>query len=84
MLEQQLKQLGFADKEAKVYLASLKLGSNTIQEIARSAGVNRATTYVIIEKLIKKGLMSSIKKGKKTFFKSPTHKPFGKSLESKK
>lgn len=68
MLEQQLKQIGLLDKEAKVYLASLELGSDTASEIAKRAGVNRPTTYAIIEKLIKKGLMSTFEKDKKTLF----------------
>ena len=57
-----------SDKEAKVYLASLELGPAPIAAIAKQASVNRPTTYVIIESLIKKGLMSSFDKGKKTFF----------------
>ncbi|RJQ30486.1 hypothetical protein C4572_04225, partial [Candidatus Parcubacteria bacterium] len=68
-LENKLRELGLADKEARVYLASLELGSDTVQNIAKKAKVNRATTHVIImEKLIKKGLMSSFKKDKKTFY----------------
>jgi len=68
-LELKLKELGLADKEARVYLASLELGSDTVQNIAKKSGVNRATVHVIImEKLIKKGLMSSLKKDKKTFY----------------
>lgn len=68
-LEIKLRELGLADKEAKVYLASLELGSDTAQNIAKKSGVNRATVHVIItEKLIKKGLMSLFKKDKKTFY----------------
>ena len=59
-LEFKLKELGLAEKEAKVFLASLELGSSAVQEIAKKAEINRATTYVIIEKLMKKGLMSSV------------------------
>lgn len=64
----QLIRLGLAEKEAKVYLAALELGSQTAQEIARKAGVNRATTYVILQALIKKGLVSMFSAGKKTSF----------------
>ena len=68
MLIQELQKLGLSDKESKVYLASLELGPAPIAAIAKQASVNRPTTYVIIESLIKKGLMSSFDKGKKTFF----------------
>ncbi len=66
--ETELKNLGLSDKEAKVYLTSLELGPETILKIARVAGVNRPTTYVQVESLIKRGLMSSFIKGKKRFF----------------
>lgn len=80
-LELELKEIGMAEKEAKVFLASLELGSSAVQEIAKKADINRATTYVIIEKLMKKGLMSSVEKGKKTFFQTEDPKRLLKLLE---
>jgi sugar-specific transcriptional regulator TrmB len=68
MLEKELQKLGLSDKEAKVYLSSMELGPTPVQEISKKAGVNRATTYVMIESLIGRGLMSSFEKGKKRFF----------------
>ena len=64
----QLQHLGLSDKEASVYMASLELGSDTVQEIAKRAEVKRANTYTVIEKLMSKGLMSSVEKGKKTLY----------------
>ncbi|MFC1678389.1 TrmB family transcriptional regulator [Patescibacteria group bacterium] len=64
----ELEYLGLSEKEAKVYLAALELGKSPVQKIAQKAGVNRATTYVIIEGLMKKGLISSIQKDKKQLF----------------
>lgn len=66
--EKELQNLGLTEKEAKVYLASLELGEAPVQDIARKAGVNRATTYVMIEQLSAKGLMSSVERGKKRYF----------------
>lgn len=68
LLNKTLKNLGLSEKEAKVYLAALELGAQPVQEIAKKAGVNRATTYVMIESLTQKGLMSSFEKGKKRYF----------------
>jgi len=68
MLDKELQKLGLSDKEAKVYLSSLELGPSPVQVIAQKAGINRATTYVMIESLIGRGLMSSFEKGKKRFF----------------
>ena len=81
MLKEQLEKIGLADKEARVFLASLELGSSAVQGIAKKAEINRATTYVIIEKLMKKGLMSSVEKGKKTYFQTEDPKRLLKLLE---
>jgi sugar-specific transcriptional regulator TrmB len=67
-LAKELENIGFSDKESRVYLAALELGPATAQQVAAKATVNRPTTYVAIESLIKRGLMSSIQKGKKRFF----------------
>lgn len=63
-----LQKLGLSDKEAKVYLAILELGEDTAQNIATKADVKRATTYVILEKLMQLGLASTVERGKKTVF----------------
>ncbi|MDD5252211.1 MAG: helix-turn-helix domain-containing protein [Patescibacteria group bacterium] len=67
-LEQDLRRIGLSDKEAKVYLASLALGPATAQQIAAKARVIRPTTYVMIEALVKRGLMSVHHQGKKRYF----------------
>lgn len=67
-LLRELQKLGLSDKEGAVYLASLELGPSPVQVISRKAEVNRATTYVMIEMLLQKGLMSTFDKGKKTMY----------------
>lgn len=67
-IARELEKLGLSDKEAMVYLASLELGPSPVQVIARKAEVNRATTYVMIENLLQRGLMSTFEKGKKTMY----------------
>ena len=57
-MRQILKHLNFSEKEIDVYLTSLKLGSAPISELAKKAGIKRPTTYVILEKLEEKGLVS--------------------------
>lgn len=63
-----LNDLGLSDKEAEVYLAMLEIGPSSVQDIAKRAGVNRSTTYVMIEGLKKHGLVSTYEKGKKIVF----------------
>lgn len=67
-MEQVLIKLGLTDKEAKVYTSLLELAEDTVQNISKKSGVNRATTYVILDKLMQYGLTSQVKKGKKTYF----------------
>ncbi|HCC49551.1 MAG: hypothetical protein A2445_02745 [Candidatus Jacksonbacteria bacterium RIFOXYC2_FULL_44_29] len=57
-LQSALSDLGFSDKETKVYLALLELGRGTVSVIARSAGINRTTGYNILDLLVSKGLVS--------------------------
>lgn len=67
-LAHELQKIGLTDKEARVYLANLGLGQTSVQKIAHKAGVNRATTYVVLESLIKKGLCSTFSQKKKTYY----------------
>jgi sugar-specific transcriptional regulator TrmB len=64
----ELQDMGLSEKEARVYLASLELGRTTAEKLAKHAKVNRSTTYVQLESLMKMGLMSTHEEGKKTYF----------------
>lgn len=68
----ELKHLGLSDKEASVYLAALELGPAAVQDISHKSKINRATTYVMIESLSARGLMSTFVRGKKRFYSSET------------
>lgn len=65
-----LTNLGLNDKEAKVYLACTENGEAVVSQIASSAGINRVTTYDILEKLKDKGLVSFYTKNKIKYFSS--------------
>ncbi len=60
--------LGLSATESKVYLASLSLGPNSVQEIAKKAKLSRTSAYAAIEVLQQRGLMSTFERGKKRFF----------------
>lgn len=68
MLINTLINIGLNEKEARVYLACLELGSCVVSEIAKKAKINRVTTYDILEKLIKKGFISFFTKHKIKYF----------------
>lgn len=57
-----LKIYGLKDKEARVYLAALGLGSAPVTDISRRAGLARSTTYVTLEALQERGFISTFKK----------------------
>ena len=56
-LQNTLISMGFSDKEAIVYIASLELGKGTVSQISRKAGVNRTTSYHILGSLVNRGLI---------------------------
>ena len=72
----ELKKFGLSEKEARVYLAALELGQASVQDIAKKSAVNRATTYLMIESLEKRGLMYKLIKNKKKLFAADTPERF--------
>ena len=68
MIDKILVKIGLTQKEAKLYIASLRLGSQTASVLAKYAGINRTTVYDIFEGLIKKGLATKIDKGAAVYF----------------
>ncbi len=61
-------ELGLSNTETRVYLASLKLGPTSVQEIAKKAKLSRTATYDVIAALQERGLLSTFERGKKKFF----------------
>jgi sugar-specific transcriptional regulator TrmB len=67
-LEEILKKVGLDDKEAKVYLALLDLGSEKVHEIAKKAGIKRPTAYVILEQLYAKNFVIKTHHNRRAFY----------------
>src|ERR1035438_9680580 len=63
-----LNQIGLNVKEASVYLALLELGTATVHPIASKANIKRPTTYLILEDLQRKGMVSVIPREKKVMY----------------
>ncbi len=63
-----LEQIGFTEKEAKVYVALLSLESSTAYEIALHCDVKKPTVYIILEDLRKKGLVLKVPHAKKAIY----------------
>lgn len=84
MIEQALAKMGLTDKEIKVYLAALELGKASVQEVSRKSGINRATTYVQLEQLVERGLVSIVDKDKKNIVVAERPQRIIDILENKK
>lgn len=68
MLAKQLQGLGFSEKEARIYVGLLESGEAAPSELSKRTGINRATVYVTLESLQKRGLVGKIEKHKKIIF----------------
>ncbi len=63
-----LQQLGFNDKEIRVYLTLLTGGPSSVRRLAKDTELNRGTVYEILKSLQKRSLAGMYQKHKKQFF----------------
>jgi sugar-specific transcriptional regulator TrmB len=82
-VKQILEQMGLEGKKADVYLAALELGSSTVIEISKKAGIKRTTCYDILLELISEGLISQTQKGKKRLFVGEDPEKIQRNLKNK-
>lgn len=80
----ELKSLGLTDKEIEIYLAGLRLGPATAQELAESSEVKRPTVYFIVDRLKKIGLANQSFLGKKKVFEMAPPEKLAKFIEEEK
>ncbi len=83
-LLQELQDIGFSEKEARVYLVLVSVGAQPASVIAERVKINRTTTYDVLNVLIQKGLVSSVEKGSVTLFKCLDPKELLNYLEREK
>lgn len=82
-IRQTLQQFGLNGKKADVYLAALELGSSSVIEISKKAGIKRTTCYDIMLDLINDGLISETSKGKKRLFIGEDPEKIQRNLKNK-
>ena len=63
-----LEKLGLSDKESIIYLAALEMGKFSVLSLARKTNIKRPTCYLILDDLIKKGLISTFPQAKKVLY----------------
>lgn len=69
-LIESIKNLGLNEKEAKVYLALLQLGTSTAYNVAVRSGLKKPTTYVVLNQLVEKGFAYKVPRAKKQRFRA--------------
>ena len=70
-----LKRAGLEEKEVEVYLALLAMKSGRVTSIASASKQSRSHTYLVLQSLEKKGLVSHIESGKVIqFVAEPPHR----------
>jgi predicted transcriptional regulator len=57
-----LKKIGLTEGELKIYSALLSLGESTRTKVAKKSGVSPSKIYDVANRLLEKGIISSVKK----------------------
>lgn len=79
-----LQELGLTRNEVKIYSALLSLGSASSGKITYECGLHRSRVYEGLGRLMEKGLVSSVKMGKITFFEAASSERILDVLEEQK
>lgn len=65
-----LTTTGISKKAAQVYLAALQAGPTTMTDLARITTLKRSSVYLLIDTLLGRGLITTERRGKKTFYRA--------------
>src|SRR3989344_8865095 len=71
-----LEEFGLTEKEAKLYLALLELGQSTSSDLIKKLDYYSKTVYELLEKLMKKGLVSYVIKSNIKYFEAVNPEKF--------
>jgi len=81
--EEILIDCGLTKNESRVYLSLLRLGSATAVEITKLSKVHRVNVYDALERLLGKGLISTVIQANKRIYEAANPSQLGKILEEK-
>ena len=84
LLIEALEDAGMSEKEIKVYLELLKIGTGKAGILAKKTELNRTTVYDILEGLLQKGVISKYRKGAQTVFSAANPELLINYLENEK
>jgi sugar-specific transcriptional regulator TrmB len=80
----ELRELGLDENEIKVYLACLTEDGSNVLDISKKSGLIRTTVYGVLQSLLKKGLVSKVKKEGIKFFLASSPSELLNILDQKK
>ncbi len=83
-MEEELREYGLSEKEAKLFLICLKTGEATANRLSELIDLPRSTVYDLLTKLINQGLISTTLKNSKTYYLANNPKVLLKSLDDKR
>jgi len=82
-VESQLEEVGLTKSETKVYLALLKLGASTTGPIIDKSQTANSKIYIVLEKLIHKGLITFFKQEGLRYYKAAHPRQISRYLKEK-
>lgn len=83
-IKQMLQEYGLSEKEAKVYIVLLSLGTSTVNNLSKKTNLIRTTTYDILKALKEKGIVSFIVKNRIQYFQAAAPAKLIQILDEKK
>ena len=69
MHEEVFREIGFTQSETAVYLAMLEIGGSTIGSIIKKSGIASGKAYLVLNSLIKKGVVTYVLKSGVKFYR---------------
>src|SRR3989338_7912448 len=78
-----LKKIGLTEGELKLYDALLELGESTRTELAKKSGISPSKIYDVANRLLEKGIISSVKKNNVIHFSASDPERIKDFIESK-
>ncbi len=81
--EEILGKIGMEEREAKIYLILLRLGSSTATKLSEEANIDRTTIYDILNRLINKSIVSYVIKDNIKYFAPVDPQHLLKELQEK-
>ncbi|MBI4439980.1 helix-turn-helix domain-containing protein [Candidatus Woesearchaeota archaeon] len=78
-----LKQIGFNEKESKVYIELLQAGDSLVSEIFEKTGINRSLLYSVLSDLANKGLVTYILKSGVRYYRAAEPSKISAMLKEK-